>query len=282
MNQGYSSPIGQRIPDDCWINHPWASEACRYLLDLIEEPNKFRPRGCLIVGHPDNGKSFLLRRVAGLVSDHVKSSGLTLEISSVRMDAPVQANRRDLYRKLETGLRLPFDARLPWDILRQQVTKAIADSGAKVIFVDELQHLIAGGDLKKRTIMDDLKTWSHDSGIPVIAAGTEKAALVVETDDQYWDRLRPMEVPLWRLDENYLGLLGAFERVMKVPSGSFTNSKSSELIWKHSEMLIGRTVYVLNQALKIAQQSGSPSITDRHLNAAGFGHLTFLKLRPKR
>jgi hypothetical protein len=249
---------------------------------LIEEVNKFRPQGCLITGEAENGKTFILHRLSKMVEKRSKINGQSVFIPFVLIEAPSNGSRAELFRKMGKGLHIPIENKINFDAVSPRIVQAISDAGTRVIFLDEMQHIAPSGKVKMRTFLDDLKTWSNQTGIPIIAAGTERAAWMIETDNQYWSRLRPLELPLWPLDQNYLGLLAAIERGMGIDSGTFTNSRTSELIWKHSEKLIGRTFGVLKLAQKLAADAGSSQITDKHINSAGLGNLPFIRLKAKR
>ena len=276
LHQPMNIQFGNLIPSELYVEYPIAERVMECFWDRMDFPNPHRPLGCLLVGDPDNGKSRILKQWIHDYSNAVTPLGVGDLVPIVYVDAPSRCSQKHLYQEFGRKLRVPIAERMNLDRSDSVLMDHLEKAGTKVIVIDELQHLYTGGSLKFRAVLDRLKTFSNTLGITIFAAGTELAYDLIRDDEQYLSRMPPMRLPGWDLNENYLGLLLAFEEEMNVPQGSFTSKDASSLIWKHSGRSIGRTVRVLNDTLKEANRRNGQEITLDDINRAGFSDLPWV------
>ncbi|MBK8794004.1 MAG: TniB family NTP-binding protein [Holophaga sp.] len=145
--------------------------------------------------------------------------------------------------------------------------------------IDELHQLIAGGEMRKRIIIDELKALSNELKIALVAAGTSRALQVIRLDDQYLSRMPPVILPPWGLNRSYLGLLKALERRLPLREASMlTNRNLAELIYTHSKKTIGNTISLVLEATRLALSEGREQITEDLIKRAVSGDLPWMKV----
>jgi len=269
--------LGRPISHTFAVTYPTATRILECFHDLVGESNPLRSQGALLIGDPDNGKTIILRMLQRDLGVMLPPPDSPNHISSIYIQAPVGASRRDLFQSLAEELGIPLSDRSSADRVRAQCIRGIKERGVKVLLVDELHNLISGPDFRRRIILDDFKTISNAVGIPLICAGTMRAYTVIETDDQYLSRLRALLLPRWDLGREYLGLLKCLEREMGVAAGTFCSHEHSHILWQLSKGLIGRTVRILNGCLKEAIRDGADSIARIHIERSGFSDLPWIE-----
>lgn len=262
-------PTSPLLPSlgDLWINYPQATRILRRISRLVFEPNTSKPEGMLIVSDPDNGKSHILRKAYHQVLAHDwPQESERLLIPALYIQAPPHADRGDLFRDIAEKLHVPAWDRIPYSILRTQTRKYIRDAGVKVIFVDELHNLIAGGENSKRTILDDLRYFSNEFATPLITAGTERAFAAISSDKQYKSRLKATLLPEWS-SSDFVGLMRALEQVFTLPTGDLTRREICQSVWEYCHRKIGPCIHLVNLAVRASRIQGGAPITPELLTA---------------
>ena len=257
-----------------FVYYPVASSVLKYIRKCIGSPNAFRPEGLTIVGPANNGKTWLLRKsVQDLHSELWIPRSDSIHQPIVFIRAPVKASRRKFFADLCGSVNAPYSAKMNIDVLSHRACLAMRDAGVRGIFIDEIQHLVAGTRNDCSALLDDIKELSCELGIPIIAAGTIRAYQAIKRDEQYLSRFPPIELPIWALDENFVALLRDLESRLCIQPGAIANPEVGELICIHSRGLLGRIIGIIKTAKEEAESDGSPEITADHINAAGFRDL---------
>ena len=267
------------LDEPFWVGYPAATAILQRLDRILSRPRVGRPEGLLVIGVPDNGKSHLLDYLK-ILNPPIPSDGIvTLRIPVVSIEAPVGASRADLFESLCEALHIPDLSRRPLSRLRGRIVHALRDAGVKVIVIDELHNLIAGGEMRKRIVIDDLKTISNILKIALVGAGTTRALQAIRLDDQYESRMPPVMLPPWELNRTYLGLLKAIERRLPLREASvLTDRNLAELIYAHSKKTIGHTVSLILDSARLALHEGQEKLTEDLVRRAGSGNLPWMKV----
>lgn len=267
--------LGRPIPHGHFVEFKQTMSAVNYLKELAHNVNPYRPQGCLLVGPPEGGKSFILRKVA---KDCVAEFGPIgpREVPVIYMDAPVSGSRKELFRTFADRLNIPLDYRASWDRIRPVIKKGFREAKTRVLLIDELNNVIAGPYQMQRMIIDDLKDISNDVGIPILCAGTREALNAVGRSEQYRSRFRPIGLNTLKMDKTYISILSAFEEAMGIAQGTFASRKPSELIFLNSNQVIGRVVWLLNRALMLATEAKKDRIELEDIERAGYTDLPWI------
>lgn len=278
---------GKPIPWNYFANYEEATRIKKIILNLVANVNPHRPQGCLILSPANNGKSFILKSAmkeileAG-ISDPQGPPGKSSvplasamhmvaprQISAIYARAPGKANHKMLFFELAKPISMPLPDRATIRTLQNTLRRGLIGAGVSVVFMDELQHLLTGGEVGKRTAMDEIKVISDELRIPFILAGTNRALQVVSNDDQYLSRFRPIRLPSWKYDRAFIILLRQFELQMEVPEGTFSGKRESREIFIKCRGVLGGIVETLNEAQELATAEGSNGITLKHLRECG-------------
>jgi hypothetical protein len=262
-----------------WISYPAAESILQRLDRILKRPRNGRPEGLSIIGDPNNGKSHLLEYFQRKHPPEIAEQTGTLRLSVVCIQAPVGARHRDLYSSLCKALHIPDLPRGTLSRAKSRVIEALCDAGVKILVIDELHHLIAGGEMQKRIIIDDLKSISNELKIALVGAGTTRALQAVKLDDQYLSRMPPVLLPPWELGTTFLGLLAILETrlPLREPSG-LVRQNMAEMIYAHSKRTIGATVSLVLEASRLALQEGHEKLDEDLIRRTGSGNLPWLKV----
>lgn len=262
-----------------WLNYPGASAILLRLDRIASRPRVGRPEGLLIVGDPDNGKTHLLEYFLRKYPLVIIEGETTLRIPVVYIQAPVGASRKELFQSLCHALHIPEFARGAMDRIRLRVVQALRAADTKVIIIDELHHLIAGGEMRKRIVIDELKALSNELKIALVGAGTTRALQAIRLDDQYISRMPPVGLTPWNLDKTYLGLLKVLESRLPLRDPSvLTDRNLAELIFAHSKKTIGHTVAIVLDACRLALHEGREKVDEDLIRRAGSANLPWMKV----
>jgi AAA+ superfamily predicted ATPase len=114
-----------------------------------------------------------------------------------------------------------------------------------------------------------LKYLANDLRLSVVLVGTEDAPIALQSDAQMSSRFTPFEIPRWRENEEFRGLLNAFERVIPLRKASNLSQRSMvQFLFSRSDGLIGEVSRLLNEAAERAIVDGAEQITLEHLDYA--------------
>jgi AAA+ superfamily predicted ATPase len=129
--------------------------------------------------------------------------------------------------------------------------------------IDEIQHIIAGGQAKQREFRNSLKSLGNELQISIICAGVEEAFNAFNTDPQLSNRFEPEFLPKWNINDEYGDLLESFERrlPLKKPSNPRGDPTIAQKVLWMSEGILGETHEVLKRAAILAIKEKAEQVT---------------------
>ena len=130
---------------------------------------------------------------------------------------------------------------------------------------------MTAGAIRCRQMMNVLKYMSNDLQISIIGAGVQSAFNALQSDDQMANRFKPVVLPRWDLNEDFLKLLASFELLLPLRKPS--NLTDKDLAVKLHGMVggkIGELATLLADAAVDAIQSGQECITLKNLRQLGW------------
>ena len=262
-----------------WIGYPAAKDILRHLEQILARPSVGRPEGLSIIVASNNGKSHLLEYFLKLHPPTPMAGATTMQIQVLHIEAPVGASSPDFFESMCYALRIPELSSGPVRKRRGRVNKALREAGVKMIVIDEIHNLIAGGEMRSRIILEHLKTFSNIHRISLVGAGTARALQSLKLDEQYLSRMPPVTLPDWNLNRAFLGLLMAIESRMPLREVSMlTDPKLAEFIHSHSKKCIGRTVRLIVDSTRLAIYKGEEKLTESLIRQVCAGDLPWTKL----
>jgi hypothetical protein len=131
-----------------------------------------------------------------------------------------------------------------------------------MLIIDEVQTTLAGSASQQRVFLNVIKHLGNELRIPIVAAGVQDAARVINSDPQMANRFEPLPLPRWKLNEAFLRLLKSFESALPLRKPSNLASRElAPMLFDMSEGVLGELSEVLKRAGEKAIRSGDEQIT---------------------
>jgi Cdc6-like AAA superfamily ATPase len=183
------------IEQDRWIDHPVAMAIRRYLDDLLSYPRVIRPPCLLLHGDAGVGKTailgqFLDQNTSGQFDD--RAGCFQAPIVSIQMSPGPET--RKLYQAILYRIGVPI-GQPTMAALEHRVIHFLGKSGARMIVIDEVQHLITGGPRQQRLMLNTIKHLSNALQVTIVCAGTREALPALSADQQVASRFQHIPMP---------------------------------------------------------------------------------------
>ncbi|MDD2356454.1 MAG: TniB family NTP-binding protein [Thiovulaceae bacterium] len=259
-----------------WLNYPLGQKILDQLEDLKKyEQNKSRVTSILIIGSGNSGKTALLNRFMEIHPpyDMFESNPdrLTTEffneynafgIPVVYIAAPAEPSETRLYSIILNTLSAPFKERDTVSRKQFLVEYYCKVLHVEVLIIDEIHNILAGSPAKQRQMMNSIKNLSNNLKIPIVLAGIKDALRAVSTDTQISSRFRPVYLPKWTMDQDYISLLGTIDSILPLrkKSSLLTTSVALEIL-KRSHGILGHIIGLTQAAAIHAIKTKSEKIT---------------------
>ncbi|BCT87830.1 MULTISPECIES: TniB family NTP-binding protein [Acinetobacter] len=251
---------------DRWIGYQRAITVLNMLTDLLNRPKKLRPECLLIVGDSNMGKTTIIHEFAkkyyiNKVND-IDMQLLSLTKPVIPIQAPVRANVKELYINILEHFFVPFRTTDPESKLKNQAIHLLRKYETKMLIIDELHNCLSGSSRQQQEVMNALKTLSNELSLNIIGVGTREASLILHTDAQYASRFDILDLPLWKLDEDFLRLLLSYVKLipLKKPS-NLSSQEIATLLHEISGGNLGDLNRVVVECAKMAILTGTEEIT---------------------
>ena len=255
---------------DRWIDYPRATEALQRLERLLSAPERERMPCMGLHGDSNIGKTLIvskLRREHPSTFDELKG---VERRQIVAMQMPATPDQHRFYAALLFELGAPHSATASLTTLERLARDLLRRIAPRMLIVDEVHHLLAGGHREQRASLNLLKYLANDLKFSVVVVGTNDALLALETDAQMRSRFTPFEIPRWRESDEFRRLLSAFERVLPLRRASNLAQRAVvEFLLAASGGLTGEVSRLLNEAAELAIGDASERITMKHLEHVG-------------
>jgi Cdc6-like AAA superfamily ATPase len=255
---------------DRWIDYPRATEALQRLERLLNAPERERMPCMAMHGDSNIGKTLIvskLRREHPSTFDELKG---VERRQIVAMQMPATPDQHRFYAALLFELGAPHSATASLTTLERLARDLLRRIAPRMLIVDEVHHLLAGGHREQRASLNLLKYLANDLKFSVVVVGTTDALLALETDAQMRSRFTPFEIPRWRESDEFRRLLSAFERVLPLRRASNLAQRAVvEFLLAASGGLTGEISRLLNEAAELAIGDASERITMKHLEHVG-------------
>ena len=248
-----------------WIDYPRAKKLIQILDDLMAYPKRSRMPNLLIIGESFMGKTSVIEK---FVSTHRRvlikdEEGMPRALVPVVMiSAPDMADMKNVYIKIleefPTGFR-PNDTLAK---LRHQALYMMRDMGVEMLIIDEIHNLLETTMTKQRLVMNGIKNLSNELKIPIVGAGTSVAVKILSTDPQHASRFDVVRLGKWELNQEYRGLLKAFEKrlPLRKPSHLYQKEKA-KLLYTLSNGNLGNLHKLITACAIEAIESETEEIT---------------------
>jgi hypothetical protein len=258
-------PDDQRIlaiKEGAWIPYPRAKQLLAQMEELFNYPRIVRMPNMLIVGASNNGKTQILRHFEAAHKPDPNLKGEYTIVPVLFVEAPGKPDVGAFYDKILEAVWQPYSIRAKDADKAREVKKVLRNIGLKILMIDEIQHVIAGGPVKQQEFRNELKTIGNELQISIICAGVEEAFNAFNTDTQLSNRFEPEFLPKWKLDNEFGDLLESFERrlPLRKPSNLRDPAIAQKVLWM-GESILGEIHEVLKRSAILAIKEKTEQIT---------------------
>lgn len=247
------------------INYQKASQALNRIESLIHQPDSHRMAGGLLHGPSNNGKTTLLLYIQSKYGRACNLETGECRQAVLYVCAPINCDDKTLLILILEALGSPYRIDKP-KLLLIQVTHILRHIGLRLLIIDEFQQLLNGTTRQQLIMRDLIKTLSNEVRVPILAAGLNSARTAIQTDEQLFNRLKPIDLPRWTTSaegiDAYRSLLKTFERWLPLQYASNLSEWTMvEKIHKQTRGLIGEIAELLMVAAIYAIESKTEKIT---------------------
>jgi len=248
-----------------WVDYPRAKKLMQILDDLLAYPKRSRMPNLLIIGESFMGKTSIIEKFLSthqrLLIEEDDGSPRAL-VPVILITAPDTVDMKGVYIKI---LEEFFTAFRPNDTqvkLRHQALYLMRETGVKMLIIDEIHNLLETTMTKQRLVMNGIKNLSNELKIPIVGAGTDVAVKILSTDPQHASRFDVVRLKKWELNQEYRGLLKAFEKrlPLRKPSHLYQKEKA-KLLYTLSVGNLGNLHKLITACAIEAIETGTEEIT---------------------
>lgn len=246
---------------DKFIMYTTAEKIILKLEELRKEPKKTRMPCLLIIGESDNGKTSVVQKFHRM---HSPTDGMrTIPAEVILITAPSGPDVHQFYDAILQELLIPFKKSDSLSTKEMEIMYHFTNLGVRLLIVDDINNILSGSVPKQQLFMNAVKNLSSKLSLPIVLVGIKTALHATETDMQISSRFRPMLLPLWKLDADYVSLLASMEQTLplKKPSNLARNRELAEAILDFSEGFLGEITRIIKDSAMRAIESGRERIT---------------------
>lgn len=232
------------------------------MTDIFNRPKRSRMQSLLILGHPNNGKTSLLKRFAQLNTSTVdpEDYGDRMPVVSFELgDSRVSRFYDNALRGMKvTPVASHKSHQKEAHFL--QVCKAL---DVRVLVIDEFHNGYEGSAREQLRLLTLIRNVTNTLEIPLILAGIGTAKTFLFSDPQLSTRFKQVTIPLWKDDANFRGFLRAIETIfaLRKESNLATDPHLPKQILMMTEGLTGEVTDLLTEAAVKAVETGEERIS---------------------
>lgn len=255
---------------DRFIMYPLARQIITEVEELMERPKKSR-MGCrLIIGDSSNGKTSIIRKLERL---HPPTDGIEEDaLPIVSILAPTTPDTNALYNRILDYILIPFKKNDPLTKKEMEIKYHFNNLGVKILVIDEIHNILSGSVLRQKAFMNAIKNLNNDLQISIVLVGIKDALNATSTDDQIKSRFRPILLPRWKLDRDFISLLASIEKTLPLKRASNLSGdrEMAETILDLSEGLIGEMTTLISDMAAKAIKTGKEKLTAEDVKKSGY------------
>jgi ATP-dependent Clp protease ATP-binding subunit ClpA len=246
-----------------WVGFNRAQLAVDELERRYHYPSCARMPCMLLYGDSGMGKTMILEKMERQhPNSYEERRGITLRpVVSVQM--PPSPDERRFYTRMLEVLGAPYSIRDQIGALEGRALDLLKKIGTKLLFIDEVHHLLAGSQREQRRALNLLKFVANELKIVVVVVGTQDAFHALQTDTQVASRFEPLLIPRWTATDAFRAFIVAYGKLLPLRKASgFGEPAMIQTLIKHSSGVTGRVTWLLGRAAERAIEDGSERIVE--------------------
>jgi hypothetical protein len=236
-----------------WIPYTKAEQVLARLEGMYSYPKRHRMPNLLLVSDTNNGKTMLINEFLRRHPADDNPDGDAISFPVTVVTAPPAPDEGRLYDYILSLISAPFREKEKASAKERQTIGMLERIGTKLLVIDEFHQAADGPSQKQQAFLNAVKGLGNKLRISIVAAGTDKAFNLLQSDPQLANRFEPAALPKWEMDyvetAPYLRLLASFERrtPLREPS-NLTENNLAQKIHSMSEGFIGEIANILERA----------------------------------
>lgn len=260
----------ERIRSPRWITYPAAKVVLKRLEYLYTYPKTHRMPGVLIVGHTTNGKTKIIEQFLKQHPASDNPEGECVNLPVLACQVPPTPDEGRFYNRILQALAAPYKESDRPDKKLFQIETLQKRVGVRMLILDEIHDILAGSTNAQRNFRNTIKYLSNVLRVPIVTVGTREALVAIQVDEQLANRLPPLYLPRWEMNEDYFQLLAGFETTLPLrkPSNLDDTPLALELL-NMSDGLIGEISDVISRAAIHAIETKTERINLQTLREIG-------------
>jgi len=257
---------------DRFVHHERANaliEECNY---LALRPRSLRPRGLLICGLSNAGKTAFSEALSRSLESLPPTDRTPATQPYVLISVVGARDAREIMLRFLEALGCPAPDRYTTAQRRRRAFQLAKLAQVRALIVDELQDLVNITPRQRVLTLLALKDIMNSLRLPIIALGTPDAQVALQADPHLNARFAFRDLPVWECDGYLEHFLEAYESSLPLARRSHLNSlPMMRLITKSTAGSLGDMVLRLQTAAALAVETGDERITEALFRRSEFG-----------
>jgi len=250
--------------DKIWIPTSKAKEAFRLMTDCMNAPLMSKPRGLVLTGDSDTGKSRTMEVFRSKFPPVDEEGFEYAHIPVVYIKAPNKPDQILIYKLILAELGQPALSNDKESALRENTLFMMKKCRVGVVMIDEIHDVVRAR--MTSTFLEFirfLKNLINASGRPFILGGVDVVIDVLAQDNQRTSRFDNVHELLPLNKSEFVTVVRGFERLMPLRKQTLISEDHAALaiLWGSCEGYIGRLSNRLYDACQIAIESGEERLT---------------------
>jgi hypothetical protein len=251
-----------------WIGYTRAQQVLSQLEDLLTHPKTHRMPSLLLIGDTNAGKTMLATRFVHLHPACDNPDGDAAVVPVLLVQAPPGPDESRFYDGIFEALYAPYQPRDRVAKKQFQVLRLLKHTHLRMLIIDELHNILSGSVSKQRQFLNVLKYLGNDLQIPLVGLGTQEALRAIQADSQLANRFKPVPLPRWRMNREFLRLLASFEHTLPLRQPSrLIDTRLAQTLLAQSEGSLGELSALLTTAAIYAIETEIEHINEAVLAA---------------
>lgn len=248
---------------DRFVHHERANaliEECNY---LALRPRSLRPRGLLICGLSNAGKTAFSEALSRSLESLPPTAQQPATLPYVLISVVSARDAGEIMLRFLEALGCPAADRYTAAHRQRKAFQLAKLAQVRALIVDELQDLVNITPRQRVLTLLALKGIMNSLRLPIIALGTPEAQVALQADPHLNARFDFRDLPVWECDDYLAHFLEAYESSLPLERRSHLSSlPMMRLIIRSTGGSLGDMVMRLQTAAALAVESGEERITE--------------------